>query len=213
MDFFYFTWRIFIYAGGKITVGKEETEKSRKALNMQDLREIEENNRKRLIDLIGQIPKGIPSGWECSTLAVGGLMYVGFSEIHTEKLICISSQGQAIINCDTLQKTYCAKNFDEHDLIACAEELGDELISIAGICGGGLRHSSDNGNHLTKVAPLWPKEQIIFMPDFHSWYTAPDKCQIIFDDYEIIAYGFSKCGKYFVIAASSDLTIFKKQIG
>ena len=24
MDFFYFTWRIFIYAGGKITVGKKE---------------------------------------------------------------------------------------------------------------------------------------------------------------------------------------------
>lgn len=180
---------------------------------MQELKEIEENNRKQLISLIGQIFQGIPSGWERHILAVGGFMYVGFSEIHTEKLICISSQGQSVIDCETLQKTYCDENYDEHELIACAEELGDELIRIAGICGGGLRHSSNDGNFLAKVAPFWPREQIIFMPDFHSWYTAPDKCQIICDDYEIRAYGFSKCGRYFVIATSSDLTIFRKQAG
>ena len=179
---------------------------------MQDLMKIEENNRKHLIDLINKIPQGMPSGWKCDTLAVGGLMYVGFSEIYTEKLICISSQGQSVINCETLKKTYCEENFDEYNLIAYAKELGDEQIRIAGDGGGGLRHYSNDGNILEKIAPFWPKEQIIFMPNFHSWHSTPKECHIIFDDYNIKAYGFSKCGKYFVAATSSDLTIFRKQI-
>lgn len=179
---------------------------------MQNLAKIEENNRKHLIDLINQIPKGVPLGWKCDTLSVGGLMYVGFSEIHTEKLICISSQGQSVINCETLKKTYCDENLDENNLIAYAEELGAEQIRIAGDGGGGLRHYSNDGNILERIAPFWPKEQIIFMPYFHSWYSSPNKCQIIFDAYEIKAYGFSKCGKYFVVATSSDLNIFRKDI-
>lgn len=179
---------------------------------MQDLVNKEEKNRKHLIDLINQIPKGVPSGWKCDTLAVGGLMYVGFSEIHPEKLICISSEGQSVINCETLKKTYCDENFDENDLVSCAEELGDELVRIAGDCGGGLRHYSNDGNSLELIAPFWPKEQLIFMPCFHSWYSTPHECQIIFDAYEIKAYGFSKCGKCFIVATSSDLTIFRKEI-
>lgn len=178
---------------------------------MQNLAKIEKNNRKHLIDLINQIPKGVPSGWKCDTLTVGGLMYVGFSEIHTEMLICISSKGQSVINCKTLKKTYCVLNFDEQDLIAYAEVLGAELIRIAGDGGGGLRHYSNDGNILERIAPFWPKEQIIFMPNFLSWCNSPNKCQVIFDNYEIKAYGFSKCGTYFVVATSSDLTIFRRQ--
>lgn len=177
---------------------------------MQDLMKIEENNRKHLVDLIKQIPKGVPSGWKCDTLAIGGLMYVGFSEIYTEKLICISSQGQSVINCETLEKAYCEEHFDEYNLIAYAEELGDEKIRIAGIGGGGLRRYSIDGNILERIAPFWPREQIIFMPNFHLWHSTPKECQIIFDDYDIKAYGFSKCGKYFIVATSSDLTIFRK---
>lgn len=178
---------------------------------MQDLAKTEENNRKHLIDLIYQIPKEPPSGWECDTLAIGGLMYIGFSEIYTDKLVCISSQGQSVINCKTLKKLYCDENFDESDLTAYAEELGDEQIKIAGDGGGGLRHYSHDGNILERVSPFWPKEQIIFMPQFRSWHSTPGVCRVVFDDYEIKAYGFSKCGAYFVIATSSDLTIFRKQ--
>lgn len=180
---------------------------------MQDLIKVEENNRKYLIGLISQIPEGIPSGWKCDTLAVGGLMYVGFSEIHTDKLVCISSQGESVINCKTLKKTYCEENYDETDLTAYADELGAEHIRIVGVGGGGLRHYSNDGNILERVAPFWPKEQIIFMPHFLSWYSSPKACRIIFNAYEIKAYGFSKCGAYFVIATSSDLTIFSKQVG
>lgn len=99
---------------------------------MTNISIIEDEHRKKMINIVNQMPKGIPLGWECNTLAVGGLMYIGFSDVQTEKLICISSQAQSVINCKTMQKTYCDENYDENDLIACAEELGDEIIKIAG---------------------------------------------------------------------------------
>nr|WP_318686242.1 hypothetical protein [uncultured Acetatifactor sp.] len=177
---------------------------------MIDLMRAEERNRKKLMDLANQIPRGTPPGWERNTLAVGGLMYIGFSERHPQKLICISSQGQSVIDCKTSEKTYCKENFNEIDLEAYAEELEDAAIRIAGEGGGGLRHFSKEGNSLERISPFWPRERIVFMPDFHSWYSTPSACRIVLDDYEIKAYGFSRCGNYFVIATSSDLTIFTK---
>ena len=163
-----------------------------------------------MINIVNQIPKEIPLGWESTTLAIGGLMYIGFSDVQTEKLICISSQAQSIINCKTMKKTYCDENYDENDLVACAEELGDEIIKIAGDMGGGLRRYSKEGISLQKISPYWPKEQIIFCPNFYSPYNVPDKCYNIFEDYGVKAYGFSKCGRYFVIATTSDLIIYKR---
>lgn len=177
---------------------------------MADLVIIENEHRNKNINIANHIPKGIPLGWERQTLSVGGLMYVGFSDIHTEKLICISSQGQSVINCKTMQKTFCDENYDEDDLIAYAEELGDEIIRIAGDMGGGLRIGSKEGNSLQKIAPYWPKEQIIFCPNYQALYSAPDKCWNVFEDYGIKAYGFSKCGKYFIVATSSDLMVYKR---
>ena len=170
---------------------------------------IEDEHRKKMINIVNQIPKGIPLGWEYNTLAIGGLMYIGFSNVQTEKLICISSQAQSVINCKTMQKTFYDINYDENELVACVEELGDEIIKIAGDLGGGLRIFSKEGISLQKISPNWPKEQIIFCPNFQSPYSAPDKCCNVFEDYGIKAYGFSKCGKYFVIATASDLTIYK----
>lgn len=177
---------------------------------MTDVSVIDNEHRKKIINIISQIPKGISLEWECHVLSVGGLMYVGFSEVQTEKLICISSQGQSVINCKTMHKSFCGENYDEDDLIACAEEPDDEIIKIAGDMGGGLRTASKEGNTLQKIAPYWPKEQIIFCPNYQSLYTVPDKCWNVYEDYGIKAYGFNKCGKYFIVATSSDLVIYKK---
>ena len=57
-------------------------------------------------------------------------------------------------------------NPNEGDLIALAEELGDEIVPIAGEGGGGLRRYSNDGNTLMSVAPFWPAEKIIFMPNY-----------------------------------------------
>lgn len=132
--------------------------------------DIEDANRKRLLNIIKQIPSGVPDGWEKISFAVGGLMYIGFSNVYTEKLIVISSQGQSVINCRTGVKTYCEENYDEDDLVALAEERGDEVVPIAGEGGGGLRWYSKAGNILQSIAPSWPIEKIIFMPNYISWY-------------------------------------------
>ena len=120
-------------------------------MNISDM---EDANRNRLLDIVQRIPVGIPDGWEKTTYAVGGLMYIGFSNVRTEKLVVISSQGQSVIDCKTGSKTYCTENYDEGDLIALAEELGDEIVPIAGEGGGGLRRYSNDGNILMPVAPF-----------------------------------------------------------
>ena len=172
--------------------------------------DIEDANRKRLSHIIQHIPSGIPSEWEKITFAVGGLMYVGFSNLRTEKLVVISSQRQSVIDCKTGDKTYCSENYDEDDLIALAEELGDEIVPIAGDGGGGLRRYSKDGNHLVSAAPFWPVEKIIFMPNYTSYYQNPEKCTIIFEGYEIKVFGFSRCGNYMAVGTSDTLDIFRK---
>lgn len=160
--------------------------------------------------MLEQIPRGIPAGWEKETFAVGGLMYVGFSDLQTEKLVVVSSQSQSVIDCRTGEKVYCTENCDEEDLIACAEPLRDELVPIAGLGGGGLRRFSRAGDGLDRAAPYWPKEQIIFMPQYASWYQRPRACTLIFDDYAPLAFGFSRCGNYMAVATSSEVEIYKR---
>ena len=55
-------------------------------MNISDM---EDENRNRLLDIVQRIPVGIPDGWEKTTYAVGGLMYVSFSNVCTEKLVVI----------------------------------------------------------------------------------------------------------------------------
>lgn len=170
---------------------------------------MEAENRKRLLALLEKIPYGVPAGWEKETFAVGGLMYLGFSAVQTEKLVVISSQRQSIIDCRTWEKVYCTENYDERDLIAGAEPLGDELIPIAGEGGGGLRRLSPAGDGLGRAAPFWPREQVIFMPRYTIWQQHPEACTVIFDDYEPLAFGFSRCGNYMAVGTSSEVDIFR----
>lgn len=171
---------------------------------------MEAEHRNRLLALLEKILHGVPVGWEKETFAVGGLMYLGFSVVQTEKLVIVSSQGQSVIDCRTWKKTYCTENYDERDLIACAELLGDELIPLAGEGGGGLRRFSPAGDGLDRAAPFWPKEQIIFMPQYASWYQSPETCTVIFDDYGPLAFGFSRCGSYMAVGTSSEVDIFRR---
>ncbi len=173
---------------------------------------IEDANRRRLVCMIDQIPKGIPEGWEKISFGVGGLMYIGFSNVYTEKLTVISSQGQRVINCRTGEKAYCIENYDEAELTALTGEQGDEIIPIAGESGGGLRCCSKEGNRLISAAPFWPEEQIIFMPDYVLWTDHPEKCTVIFEDYEIKAFGFSRCGNYIAVGSSGTLAVFRKKV-
>ena len=67
---------------------------------------METEHRARLLALLEKIPCGVPAGWEKETFAVGGLTYLGFSNLQTEKLVVISSQRQSVIDCRTWEKEY-----------------------------------------------------------------------------------------------------------
>lgn len=172
---------------------------------------IEEENRKRILQIIEAIPKNIPVNWNRFDMGVGGIEYIGFSEIQTEKLICISSQEQSMIDCKTKEIVFGEVNYDEQNLIAVSDMLEDEVIRLAGIGGGGLRYFAPNGDNLIEVAPYYPKRQVIFAPSYKSCFFTPIECSSIFEDYELRAFGFSKCGNYMVAASASDLSIFERK--
>ena len=76
--------------------------------------------------------------------------------------------------------------------------------------GGGLRRFSPRGDGLAAAAPFWPRERIIFMPQYTSWHQRPEVCTIIFDGYEPKAFGFSRCGNYMAVGTSSEVDIFRR---
>lgn len=177
---------------------------------LKDLERVEKENRVYMMNIAKQIPVGTPTGWQEETLSIGGLMYVGFSEIHTDQIVCISSQHQSVIDCRTGERRYVEELYVENDLIAYLDGIESEQVHIAGEGGGGLRRYSTDGNILQQIAPFWPKEQIVFMPNWCSCWSSPKDCWIVSDEYEIKAYGFNKPGDVFIIATSSDLIIYKK---
>jgi hypothetical protein len=50
-----------------------------------------------------------------------------------------------------------------------------------------LRALSKDGNILVSAAPFWPRVKIIFMPNDTLYTLNPEKCTVIFEDYEIKA--------------------------
>jgi hypothetical protein len=65
-----------------------------------------EENRKRLINLLGYVKADKnPKGWtHVSSIAVGGLLSVGFSRVETNLLLVVSSSGRSLVDCDTGNK-------------------------------------------------------------------------------------------------------------
>ena len=171
---------------------------------------MENEHRMRILNVLRKIPQSLPAGWSRFDMCIGSLMYVGFSEIQTEKLMCISSQEQSVIDCRTGKVVFEEESYDEHNLIAISESLGGEVVHIAGLGGGGLRHYAPNGDIMDSIAPYYPKEQVVYMPEYKSCFLSPEECRIIFDDYELRTFGFSKCGNYMVIASASDLSVFRR---
>lgn len=169
------------------------------------------DHRNKMLDIVARIPSGVPAGWEKTVYAVGSLMYLGFSYVQTEKLIVISSQKQSVIDCRTNTKLPSSGSYDEDELIALDDILGDEIVPLAGDAGGGLRRFSKEGNMLTAIAPYWPMSKIIFMPHFALYTLYPEKCTVIHEDYEIKAFGFSQCSNYLAIGTADSLVLLRKE--
>lgn len=176
-----------------------------------------EENRKRLINLLGYVKaEKNPSGWShVKTIAVGGLLSVGFSK-NNSYLLVVSSQGRGVINCETGEKIarddepYAGLDSHELECLGIGPIEG-EKIKLCSYNGGGLPQSNSAGDTLELVAPNWPEYDLILCRN-HKNALVPghqSECNIIYSEH-IRAFGFSWCGNYIVAACGSDLDIWKR---
>ena len=124
-------------------------------------------------------------------------------------MICITSEKCSIINLDTLKIIFCEIDYDEMSLTASCKELNYEVISIAGVSGGGLRNLTDSGEILSATYPEYPMCKIIYTSNYKNYILESEMASCVYEDYEVKAFGFSSCNNYFVIVAT-DLAIFKR---
>ncbi|MGH1543719.1 MAG: hypothetical protein ACRBHB_25190 [Arenicella sp.] len=177
-----------------------------------------EENRKRLINLLEHVKaEKHPNGWRhVTSIAVGGLLSVGFSKVETHLLLVISSSGRGLIDSSTgnkIERDYEEyEGLDEWDLTCKGiGTVQDETITICGLNGGGLPQSNSAGETLEVVSPNWPEQDLILcrehkcsLIDGHQSY-----CNKIYTEH-LRGFGFSWCGNYIVAACGSDFDIWQR---
>lgn len=177
-----------------------------------------EENRKRLINLLGYVKADKnPEGWtHVSSVAVGGLLSVGFSRVEPHLLLVVSSSGRSLVDCDTGNKI--ERDYEEYEglddwSLTCKGigRLRDETITICGPNGGGLPQSNSAGESLEVVSPNWPEYDLVLCREYkcslidgHQSY-----CNIIYTEH-LRGFGFSWCGNYIVAACGSDFDIWQR---
>jgi hypothetical protein len=151
-----------------------------------------------------------PAPWKhLITWAVGGLFQVGYDE-NSDLLLVLSSQGRGIFDCLTGERV--ARDHDEaHDYFdpirLLAQGFGPlegKTIRMAGLFGGGLARSTEDGWFVEEQTRAWPTRSILLTPP------TVEESVVIGDDgaCELRAFGFSETGRSLVIAISCDLAIF-----
>jgi hypothetical protein len=172
--------------------------------------------RQRIQALTTQAP---PHPWKrVTSAAVGGLEAVGFAD-NSDLLLVISTSGRGVFECSTGERIARDReppthDCDWYDIVRLAAvgigPLANTRIKIAGLYGGGLPTSTEDAWQLSVIAPIWPDHRVILSSPFQSLYTNLAANVQVFEDYDIRAYGFSETGRSFVIATSSDVTLFSR---
>lgn len=156
-------------------------------------------------------------------IPVGGLQGVGLG-VHPETgddlLMVVSMDGFGLF--DPVTCTRLAR--DRQPDPEVSEPGGTDLacpgigvlagtrVRIAGLFGGGLHNTTEDGWALDVVAPEWPNHRVILSSDGGGHEGEPGTSWWhIFDDQshgEFRAAGFSPSGGTLVVATASDVTLF-----
>ena len=178
------------------------------------------NNRERLVRLLAEVKENKnPSGWEhISSIAVGGLVCIGFSNKNKNEVLVSSSSGRGVIDCNTGNKLERDNEeyggLDETGLYCQGiGSLAGENISMAGIYGGGLPLTNRQGDSLEIASPNWPEIDLILCQNHKTALVEghQSSCSVIISEH-LRAYGFSWCGNYIIAATGSEFDIWKKQL-
>jgi hypothetical protein len=156
------------------------------------------------------------SSWNLiASVAVGGLRSVGFDR-HADLLLVVSSQGRGVIDCLSGEKL--ARDDEEYyegEEHLEAEGIGllqGKIIQMAGLFGGGLPLTTEDGWSIEIVCLNWPIEEVLISQPSSSLYGSinnnADHFEKVFSDSCIRAVGFSHSGQSLVIATTSDVTIY-----
>lgn len=154
------------------------------------------------IDKINALKK--LKGWQVvCDIAIGGFEWLGFSQERPEMLFIISSQKNTVLYCNNGEVRNCELIYDEEELVAFSDLVGDEHIHLVGQYGGELKVKAIQGDEIFKEKNELNVSHLIFI--------TKDKEQIsIFENYGLYTYGFSYDGNYFVICTDGSLTVMKR---
>ncbi|MCB9780541.1 MAG: hypothetical protein H6742_18385 [Alphaproteobacteria bacterium] len=192
---------------------------------MPELSALLDSHRSRLVSLLSSVPvREPPPPWRRTTfLAVGGLTEVGFGR-QSDLLLIVSSAGRGLVDCASGELVGRDRQepddgwYDAAELLASGiDRLEDELVPIAGLHGGGLALTTDDGWAVTVAYPNWPEAWVVLQAGFTHIYMEPTQpgrhlpsCSRIFQQEEVRAAGFSPTGRSLVVATSSDVTAFHR---
>lgn len=150
--------------------------------------------------------------WEfVKTFAIGGLINIGFIE-NTNLLIAISHNGRGIFDCCKGKKI--ARNdedvwqfFDDKTgQVQGFDVLENKIIQTCGLFGDdNLPKKTNDGWTLKLIENHNFKEIMLVSPNQDEISVANDEVT------EIKAFGFSNDEKFFVIAQSSDLSLYRRK--
>ena len=156
---------------------------------------------------------------------MGGLQGVGFG-VHpgtgADLLMAVSMAGFGLFDAATGARLARDRDPDaevstpEGPDLACPGigVLAGTRVPIAGLFGGGLHATTEDGWTIDVVAPEWPHHRVILSgdgganegPAGGTWWH-------VFDDEghgELRAAGFSPSGRTLVVATASDVTLFSR---
>jgi hypothetical protein len=148
-----------------------------------------------------------------ASVAVGGLSGVGFEE-NSDTLLVTSFAGRGVF--DGLTGERLARDdaypFPE-DTANCQVEgigpLASRWVRTAGHHGGGLAAWAD-GWSVERLPLTWPNEHLLLFPNGNSLWDDRQNLDGVmkFLPDVLVAFGFSPTGRTFIVATSSDFTLY-----
>lgn len=146
----------------------------------------------------------VPTG----LIPIGGLLGIGFAlapDDGRDLVMVVSVDGHGLFDTVTGEKIACPG----------LGPIASTRVRIAGLFGGGLHTTTEDGWTLEVVSPEWPHDRVLLSADGGIPHSGPhgESWWHIFDSNysELRAAGFSPSGRTLAVATSSDLTLWTRQ--
>lgn len=169
-----------------------------------------------------------PDPWRrVAFVPVGGLLGVGFAshpDSGRDLVMVVSRDGHGLFDAVTGEKL--ARDRDPDPESSTPDEAADlscpglgpitgSRVHIAGLYGGGLHTTAEDGWTLEAVVPAWPNHRVLLSGDGGLPHAGPhgERWWHIFHSHysELRAFGFSPSGETIAVATSSDVSLWTRR--